>query len=217
MIAKYFGKNYSLEFLREKCFISREGVSLLGISDAAEYIGFRTLGAKIDFDKLENKVPLPCIAHWRQNHFVVIYKIKKNRVYVADPGHGLITYTKEEFLKEWASAGTNNNPEGIILALEPTPDFYHRGDEFISDKTSIRFLIEYLRPYKKMLVQVWISMIIGIILGLIFPFLTQAIVDFGINNQNIGFVYTVLIAQLMLYLGRTAVEFIRSWRLSENS
>ncbi len=93
MIAKYFGKSYSLEFLREKCFISREGVSLLGISDAAEYIGFRTLGAKIDFDKLENEVPLPCIAHWRQNHFVVIYKIKKNRVYVADPGHGLITYT----------------------------------------------------------------------------------------------------------------------------
>ena len=211
MIAKYYGKNYSLEFLREKCFIGREGVSLLGISDAAELIGFRTLGVKISFDKLINEVPLPCIAHWRQNHFVVIYKIKKNKIYIADPGHGLIAYKTEEFLREWGSAGTNDSPEGVILGLEPTPDFYHHDDAFMHDKTSFRFLIEYLRPYKKMIIQVLISMFIGIILGLIFPFLTQAIVDFGINNQNIGFVYTVLVAQLMLYIGRTAVEFIRSW------
>ncbi len=211
MIAKYFGKNYSLEFLREKCFISREGVSLLGISDAAELIGFRTLGVKIAFDKLKDEVPLPCIAHWHQRHFVVIHKIKKNKICIADPGHGLIVYDKEEFLKEWASAGTNDNPEGVILVLEPTPDFYHCDEAFKPDKTRLRFLTEYLRPYKKMLMQVLISMIVGILLSLIFPFLTQAIVDYGINNQDIGFVYTILVAQLMLYVGRTAVEFIRSW------
>lgn len=211
MIARHYGKSYPIQYLREKCFITREGSSLLGISDAAESIGFRTLSIKVNYEKLDDDVPLPCIVHWNQNHFVVVYKINRNKVYVADPAHGLLKYKKEEFLKSWLSVESNGRQEGVALVLEPSPDFYHADEGVTQDRTKMSFLLTYLKPYKKFFVQIFLSMLIGSLLGLIFPFLTQAIVDFGINNQNIGFVYTILIAQLMLFTGRTAVEFIRSW------
>ncbi len=212
MVAKYYGKTYTLQTLRERSYITREGVSMLGISDAGESIGMRTMGVRLNFEKLKSEVLLPCIAHWKQRHFVVVYKIKKDKVYVADPGHGLVIYTKEEFLRGWISTRKEGEEQGLCLLLEPTPDFYKQEDEKI-DKSNFLFLFSYLRPYKKFLFQLFLGLFFGSILQLIFPFLTQAIVDKGINNQDINFVYLVLIAQLVLFVSQTSVEFIRSWIL----
>ena len=212
MIARYYGKAYSQQTLRERSFITREGVSMLGTSDAAESIGMRTMGVRITFDQLANEVLLPCIAHWKQNHFIVVYKIKKNTIYVADPAHGLVKYTKDEFMTGWGSTKKEGENQGLCLLLEPTPDFYKMEDENLN-KSSFKFLFSYLRPYKKFLLQLLLGMLVGSLLQLIFPFLTQAIVDFGINNQDIGFITLILIAQLALFAGRTSVEFIRSWIL----
>jgi len=213
MVAKHYGKSYSLDTLREKAYLSREGVSLLGISDAAETLGMRTLSIRTSVDRLVDEVPLPCIAHWNQHHFVVVYDSDKNKIRVADPAHGLVTYNKEEFRRSWVSAEENGQGEGILLLLEPTPRFFETEDERQENKTSLSFFFKYLLAYKKYLFQLFLGMLLGSVLGLIFPFLTQSLVDFGITNQNLGFVYTILIAQLMLFAGRTSVEFIRSWIL----
>lgn len=213
IIAKHYGKSYSLQTLREKSYITREGVSLLGISDAAESLGFRTLAAKIPFDKLKEEAPTPFIAHWRQQHFVVVYGFKGDKVLVSDPAHGLVKFTKEEFLEGWLSDKDKNEETGVILLLETTPDFYTQEDEGKVDKTGFSFLFKYLTPYRRYIVQLFLGLLLGSILQLIFPFLTQSIVDVGINNQDINFVTLILIAQLMLFLSRTSVEFIRSWIL----
>ncbi len=212
MIAKHYGKTYTLQYLREKSFITREGVSLLGVSDAAESIGMRTLAVRLPYDKLE-EVPLPCIAHWRQKHFVVIYKIEKDKLHIADPAFGLVKYSSKEFIDAWGTTIVDGEKQGILLLLEPTPDFHQKEDESKLEKTGFKFLFSYLFNYKKFLIQLFIGMVLGSILQLIFPFLTQSLVDFGINNQNIGFIYTILLAQLMLFFGKTSVEFIRSWIL----
>jgi ATP-binding cassette subfamily B protein len=212
MIAKYYGKTYTVQTLRERSYITREGVSMLGTSDAAESIGMRTMGVRISFDKLAEEATLPCIAHWKQNHFIVVYKIKNDTVYVSDPAHGLVKYTREEFLSGWASTRKDNVDQGLCLLLEPTPDFYKAEDESLN-KSSFRFLFSYLRPYKKFLAQLFLGMLLGSILQLIFPFLTQSIVDFGINNRDISFITLILVAQLTLFISRTSVEFIRSWIL----
>ena len=216
MIAKHYGKSYSLQRLREKCFINREGVSLLGISEAAESIGFRTIGVRISWEQLMQEAVLPCIAHWHQNHFVVVYKIsgkaEKSIVWVADPAHGLVKYTKKEFLAAWLSDKREGEEKGIALILEPGPDFISIGDDK-PDKTKFRFLLKYLRPHKGFMVQVMLAMLLGSVLQLILPFLTQSVVDKGIGNQNVNFVTLVLIAQMVLMVSRTAVDFIRNWLL----
>lgn len=219
MVAKHYGRHYSLETLRQKCFIGRSGVSLLGISNAAESIGFRTIGVHISFEQLA-EAPLPCIVHWKQNHFVVVYDIKAHKrgneyegtVFVADPGQGRIKFTVKEFLSGWLSTRNDGQDEGIALLLEPTPDFYAMEDEK-PDKTKLRFVLQYLKPYRKLIVQLFLGMLLGTLLQLIFPFLTQSIVDYGIGNNKLGFVTLILIAQLTLYVAQTAVEFIRSWIL----
>jgi len=212
MIAKHHGRNYSVQTLRERSHITRQGVSLLGTSDAAESIGFRTMGVRLGLDQLAKESPLPCIAHWRQNHFVVVYKITKSHVYVADPAHGHIKYTREEFMQHWASTKTEGEPQGICLLLEPTPDFYNQEGE-TRDKKTFRFLFSYVRPYGKFITQLILGMVLGALLQLIFPFLTQAIVDIGISNQDLGFITLILIAQLVLFISQASVEFIRSWIL----
>jgi ATP-binding cassette subfamily B protein len=237
MIAKFYGKSFSLETLRQKTYITREGVSLLGISEAAESIGFRTLGVHITFEKLL-ETPLPCIVHWKQNHFVVVYdlKVKKRSknssssvsneestqnistssyegtVTVADPAHGIVKYSVQEFLTSWLSTKSVEGDEGIALLFELAPDFYSIQDEK-SDKTKFSFILQYLRPYKKLIVQLFLGMLVGTLLQLIFPFMTQSIVDYGIGNNNLNFIIIILIAQLTLYTAQTAVEFIRSWIL----
>ncbi len=212
MIAKFHGKHYSLQFLRENSYITKEGVSLLSISETAEKIGFRALSIKSDIEQLRTKVPLPCIAHFGQNHFVVIQKIKKDKVFVADPAFGLITYTLKEFSALWLNTNNNTSDKGILLLLEPTPEF-DKGDDHIKSSVGLSFLIHYLKPHKKLLIQLFIGLSIGSLIGLIFPFLTQAIVDIGISQQNTSFITTILIAQLMLFFGRTAIEFIQNWIL----
>lgn len=212
IIAKHYGKQYSLQSLREKSYITREGVSLLGISDAAENIGFRTLAAKIPFEKLKEEAPTPFIAHWRQQHFIVVYGFKGNKVLVSDPAHGKLKLTKEEFLKGWLSDKDRGEETGVVLLMEPAPDFYEQEGEK-SDKTGFGFLFNYLRPYKKLIIQLFLGMLTGSLLQLIFPFLTQSIVDFGIQNQDLGFVTLILVAQVMLFISRTAVEFNRGWIL----
>lgn len=212
MIAKHYGRNYSVQTLRERSHITRQGVSLLGTSDAAESIGFRTMGVRIGLDQLAKETPLPCIAHWKQNHFVVIYKITRSHVHVADPAHGHIKYTREEFMQQWASTKSEGEPQGICLLLEPTPDFYNQEGE-TRDKKTFRFLFSYVRPYGKFITQLILGMLLGALLQLIFPFLTQAIVDIGISNQDLGFITLILIAQLVLFISQASVEFIRSWIL----
>jgi ATP-binding cassette, subfamily B, bacterial len=215
-VALYYGRNITLNKIRELSFLNREGVSLLGISDAAEHIGFRTLGVKIPFEKLAGEVPLPCIVHWKQRHFVVVYEIstRKNNetIKVADPAHGMVSYSKEEFLKGWLSTKDQGEEMGICLLLEPTPDFYTHEEEK-TDKKSFRFLFSYLRPHRKLIVQLILGMLLGSLLQLIFPFLTQSVVDVGINTRDLGFITLVLIAQLVLFFSQTTVEFIRSWIL----
>lgn len=215
MIAKHYGKSISLQKIRDLSHISREGVSLLGISEAAEELGFHTVGTRISFDQLKKEVPLPCIVHWQQNHFVVVYKIKKNTIYVADPAHSLIKYSTEEFIKQWASTEVDEVKQGICLLLEPTPTFNTSDDSIDEkhDKTGFSFLLSYLGQYKKLLGQLIIGMVFGSLIQLIFPFLTQSIVDFGISNLDLDFINLVLIAQLVLFISRMSVDLIRSWIL----
>jgi ATP-binding cassette subfamily B protein len=212
MIAKYYGKSYSLEFLREKCFITREGVSLLGISEAAESIGMHTIGVKITYEQLKNDAILPCIVHWQQNHFVVVYKIKKDRVYIADPATGLVKLNKDEFLKGWIGTVKEGEGMGICLLMETTPDFYRQRDELIN-KSRFSFLFSYLKPYKKLIYQLITGIILSGLLQLIFPFLFQSLIDKGVVLEDISFVRVVLITWIVLIVGRVGVDFIRNWIL----
>lgn len=212
MTAQYHKRNFSLAYLRKKCHITREGVSFLGLSEAADSIGFKTLGLKIPVDFLKEKAILPCIVHWQQNHFVVVYKITKNEIHVADPATGTVRYTFDEFEKHWAGTLIDGKKAGLALMLEPTPALYSADDDQPEIK-GFRFLSEYFRLYRKYLGQLILGLVIGSIIQLIIPFLTQAIIDIGINNNDIGFIYLILFAQLALVLGRLSVEFIRSWLL----
>ncbi|MFH0867101.1 MAG: peptidase domain-containing ABC transporter [Bacteroidota bacterium] len=217
MIAKHYGRKYSLEFLREKSHVSRQGISMMGISDTAESIGFRTMGVKLTFAQLMHEATLPCIVHWKQKHFVVVYKIKPGKkngaeVYIADPAHGLLKYSNTEFLKGWISTATNKEEKGIAMLFEPSPEFYAKDDDEPS-RTSFSFLSKYFKPYRKYIAQLVIGLLLGSLLQLLFPFLTQAVVDIGIGNRNMNFIYLVLAAQLMLFFSRAFVEFIRSWIL----
>jgi len=214
MVAKYYGKSFSLPFLREKCYIDKEGVSLKGISEAAELIGFRTVAVKVPLTTENSELPslaeapMPTIVHWNQNHFVVLHKVGKTKAWIADPASGKYVLTHEEFNKSY----TQNNASGIALLLEPTPQFYH--SKFSEESTTgINFLYQYLRPHKRLIFQLIIGLLLGTVFSLIFPFLTQSLVDIGIDTQDLNFIHLVLIGQLMLFLGQTVVRFIQSWIL----
>ena len=215
MIAKHHGKDVDIEQLRNICSLGKDGVSMLGISKAAESIGFKTIGGRSSFDVLAHEFPLPYIVHWNQNHFVVVYKIKKRKglysIYVADPGKGLITYTKEDFCTHWISTQTSSVEKGIALLLEPTEQFYILNQvEHSPSQSRINFLWSYLKRYKRFFVQLILGLLLSSLLQLIFPFLTQAIVDTGIGGKDIGFIWLILLAQMMLLFSRTAIDFIRS-------
>ena len=209
MVAEHYGRHYSLEMLRESTSIGREGVSLLGISRAAEKIGMRTIGGRITFEDLKEKAPLPCIVHWNQNHFVVVYGVKGKKVFVADPGKGLTTYTRETFCEHWLSTSTRGEDKGIALLLEPTRLFYANEGEVAPERNNLKFLSGYFKPYRRYFLQLAFGLLLGSLLQLVFPFLTQSLVDTGIGQKDLGFVWTVLIAQLMLLLSRTAIDFVR--------
>lgn len=216
MLCKYYGRDYSSESLAKLCFATTEGVSLLGISEAANTLGLHTICARISVDNLA-QAPLPCILHWNQNHFVVLYKIKNGkRFYVADPGKGLVTYNLEEFESHWASTLSNGENKGIAMLLETTPEFFTYkmdAEENATEKRSFRFLFGYIKKYRQYFGQIILGLIVGSLLQLVLPFLTQSIVDVGIKNQDISFVWLILLGQLMLTVSRTAIDFIRRWLL----
>lgn len=209
MIARHHGRTYTQQTMARLCDINREGVSLLGISEAAEKIGFRSIGVKFNAQELR-KTDLPCILHWRQYHFVVLYKIRNRKYYLADPAVGLVSLDEEDFKKSWQA--DKETQEGIALLLSPSPQFFDLENEKGS-KIRWSFLLRYLTAYRKLVLQLILGLVVGSILQLVAPFLTQAIVDIGINTRNINFIYIILIAQVALILGRISVEFIRSWIL----
>ena len=214
MIAAFYGKHYTLNEMREISFITHLGVSMLGISMAAENLGFHTIGVQISFWQLVKESRLPCIVHWNQQHFVVVYRITQKNVWIADPFAGKIKYSKEEFCHCWLSAKEDGIDTGVALLLEPTPEFYVSKDDEEREKyNAFSFLYAYLRPYKHLIGQLLLGLLLGSMIQLMLPFLTQSIVDFGINNQNLSFIYLILIAQLMLSFSSSAVEFIRGWIL----
>jgi ATP-binding cassette subfamily B protein len=259
MIAKYFGRHYTAQTLREKANISKEGVSMLGIADAAESIGLRTVGVKLSIERLYQEVPLPCILHWGSNHFVVLYDIQNrpsvlgrgflskiwggkvsasedpapyNEILsvgrnlsapyeqpdrnlsfcIADPAVGLTTYTSSELEKKWVSTNVGSAKEGLALLIETTPRFYETESE---KPRGLGFfqLLAYILRYKKLVIQLLLSMLLGSGFSLLFPFLTQSIVDIGIGAQNLPFIYLVFIAQMVLLCSTMAIEFLRSWIL----
>ena len=222
MIAKFYGRSYSLQNLRERCFITRQGVSMLGISDAAESIGLRTQGVRIGLEQLIEAAPLPCILHWNQNHFVVLYAIKRRSVFfskkkiqykfsISDPAKGKYQIDQIGFEKCWISTREGGKDSGIALLLTPTPDFCERIDDQEQQKRNLSFYLRYLFPYKSQLIQLTVGMMLGSVFSLIFPFLTQAVVDQGIGNSNLSFITLILIAQMILSITQMGVGFIQSW------
>lgn len=208
IISKYYGKTLSLEYLRSLTHTNRTGSSLLSISEAAEKLAFRSVGARLTYEDLVDCNPFPCIGFWNQHHFIVIYKIKKDRVFVSDPAHGLLQYTKEEFLKGWSLG----NEQGIILSLEPTAQFSKTQEQEASTREKgFSFIFSYLTRYRKELMQVLIGLMAGSLLQLVFPFLTQSIVDIGIRQHDMPFIYLILVAQLMVFIGKTSVEMLRGY------
>ncbi len=227
MISTYFGRDFSVDYLRDLCHITRSGVSLLGISEAGKAIGLNTLAIKLSYEELGAAVPLPCILHWRQNHFVVLVKVRTRRsnwlnkllhreeeVVIADPGYGLISLSKEQFFRNWINTADQT---GVALVFEPTEQFYAVEEpepvQPLTKQAGLSFLFDYIKPYKKYLLQLFIGMVLGSLLNLAFPILTQKLVDRGITHQDMGFVYLILLSQLVLFVGSTVIEVVRSWLL----
>lgn len=215
MISKYYGKSYDITYLREISHLASSGTTLGGLADAAEKIGFSTLALSVKYQDISESLPLPCIAHWRQRHYVVVYQATHSKVIVGDPGHGLITYSKQDFLKGWIpNKALPEEAEGIVLLFETTPLFYESESSVNPKKSSLTlFLNRYFRPYQSYLFQLVLGLFIASLLQLAFPFLTQQIVDTGINTRNLNFISLILIAQLVLFLSQSGISIIRSWIL----
>lgn len=211
MVARHYGKNFSLQKIRDVSGLNREGVSLLGISEAAEKIGFRTIASKLDMQLLV-ELELPVILHWNQNHFVVLYHIGNDAYSIADPAKGLIEYNQQEFSAHWVGRSIPKTHCGIALALSPTPDFFALNEDKHTS-LNLGYILKYLYRYKQLIVQLFVGLGVGSLLQLMLPFLAQSVVDIGISTRNLNFIYIILIAQIMLFLGRMSIDFIRSWIL----
>ena len=212
MIAKYYGQHYSLQYLRAQSHLDREGVSLRGIADAAEDIGFRTLVVKIPLSGEHDtsigllEAPKPCIIHWQQRHFVIVYKVRKEVVWIADPELGKYKINLRELKKNWL----DKDGMGFVLLLEPGPEFGNRSG--VPTKViGFNYLFSYIKPYKSLLSRLFLGILLAVGLQFLFPFLTQSIVDIGIKNQDIGFINLILIAQLMIFVGQISVQIIQNW------
>lgn len=215
MVAKYYGRSISLDYLRNKSQYGKLGVSMLGLADAAESIGLKSVGAKLTFEQLINDAPLPAIIHWQQYHFVVLTPgSTKSKLTIADPAKGLIKLSKEDFLKSWITTIENEKGKGTTLLLESTPSFkemdFADPGNYNKGKIDKQFLFNYIKEHRQYFFQILLGLLMGSMLQLVFPYLTQSIVDTGINTQNINFIQIVLAAQLMLLFSQTVVEFIRS-------
>lgn len=209
IIAKHYGKEYHLDYLRQISNLRTGGVSLAGISEALKALGFDTIGIRADFVELVNDVPLPAIAHWENNHFVVVHRTTKKYIYVSDPAIGLIKYGYKEFMGKWVGKQPG---KGILLLIEPNRHFPSHNEEGASP-LGLKYLYHYLLPYKKYIGQLCLGLFIATIIQLLLPFLTQSLVDYGIDYENISFIYLVVIAQIFLLSTRLASEIIRDWLL----
>ena len=215
MVARFYGQYYSLEALREKTHMGKQGTSLLNLSEAAEHLGFRTEAVATDYDTLQKDVLLPCIAHWHDRHYVVVYRVTKKHVYIADPAVGKIRHSQAAFLEGWQNT---DDETGVLLLLEPTPDFYQQDTTrkttaAAGDSSGWGFLLSFFRPYQRYLWQLLLSVLSVSLIQFLFPFLAQALVDEGIRNNNLHFIYIILIAQLVLFASQTIGEVIRSYLL----
>ena len=198
MIAEYYGIKYSYSFIDEICHPTIDGVSLNAISQAAETIGFKPISGLLSVKSLTNNI-LPCILHWNQNHFVVLYKVKNNNsFFIADPSKGLLKYSIQELKEHWICTTSNNIEKGVALILEPTSVLLHQSNIYDTDKHSFHFLFRYLKQYKKYLLQILLGLLLGCVLQLILPFLTQGIVDLGIRHKDIGFIWLILQVHLLM-------------------
>ena len=214
MICKHFGRDYSLDTLAGLCNPTHSGVSLLSISDAAKSLGISSVCIRMPIEALI-EATMPCILHWNQNHFVVLYKVKKElKFYVADPGKGLVTYNIDEFKSHWIEMSSDKDGEGIAMFLEPTPMFYcNESNDVKEEERSFGFLLGYINQYRKYFLQILLGLFVGSLLQLALPFLTQNIVDIGIKDQDIGFIWLIMLGQLVITISRTSVDFIRRWLL----
>ncbi len=212
MIAAAWGRRYSLPFLREHSYLDRQGVSALGIMEAAERIGIRTMTVRVPFASQGDKgaslctAPLPCVAHWNQNHFVVVYKVRRDRVWIADPAAGKVQLSRRDFEKSWCP----DQQKGILILFEPTPAFYTQSKGVSEKPNWLSHIFQYIRPYRRLVFQLLTGMAVASLFTLIFPFLTQSIVDFGINNRDLSFIMLVLVAQLMLFFSQMIVQFVQN-------
>lgn len=216
MIARYYGMEYSAEMLRRHCYISREGVSMLGISEAAEYIGFETAAVKITFKQLSEEGVFPCILHWNQKHFVICYGIEKCRyggykIHISDPASQRLTYTKDEFERCWIGPNNGNDCYGVALMLEPGEKFGKVPEERKKNGLCIRSFWGYLTPYRSMIGQLMLAMLVGSLIQLVLPFLSQAMVDQGINGRDMDIITMILMAQLFFFMSTLSIDYIRSW------
>lgn len=212
MVASYYGKTYSTSYLNKMCYKNKTGTSLLNLKDLAEYLGFRAVGAHLTPDRLQSDDLLPCILFWNQKHFVVLHKIEKNKVVVADPAQGILKYTKESFVKCWTGHIPAENKPGVVLLLKPTQAFFEK-EEPSTKPVRIRVLFSYILPYRSHLLRILAGLVIAGIIGTTLPFLTQLIVDNGIQSKNIQFVVYILLAQIFLTFGQTVNNFIQNWLL----
>ena len=211
MICKYYGQSYSFEELEKICIPTVEGISLLGVKDAAETLGLSTTCCQLSLNALK-KISFPCILHWNQNHFVVTYKYKQGKFYIADPGIGKIEYLEKEFVKYWSFDGQNSNM-GTCLLLLPTKSFLKNRKQVKEKNSSLEVVIGYIQQYKKYLAIIAMGLLVGCILEIILPFLTQSIVDIGIHRQDINLIFLILLGELMIVVGKTSIDFIRRWLL----
>lgn len=211
MVCEYYGKCYTVDYLSRYCHVTKEGMSLYGISEAAEKLGLQTMSGRVSLDMLAN-APLPCILHRNQNHYVVLYKIRKNKYYIADPGKGLLKINKDEFVEHWVSTRTDGIDKGIGLFFRLTPDFINCNKNVNTGKNlrSFKFLFSYVKQYQKYFLQIVFGLVVVSLLQLLFPFLTQSVIDVGIKGKDIGFIVLVLLAQLMLVFSSTVISYIRS-------
>lgn len=215
MIARFYGIAYSAEMLRKHCHISRYGVTMRGIDECAQYIGFETMGLSLSFEKLAEEGVFPCILHWNQNHFVVCYGIIKNNgkyhIYIADPASQRLIYTREEFERCWIGYNVNADSKGVALMVEPGDNFGQIADEYIKNSRSLLSFTQYFTPYRAMIGQLVLAMLLGSLIQLILPFLSQAMVDQGINGQNLDIITLILFAQLGFFVATLSIDYIRSW------
>jgi len=210
MIASYHGREYEANRLRDLTYIDKQGVSLLGISHAAEHIGLKSIGAPVPFYRLTEDIPLPAIAHWENDHFIVVYKVKPKEVWVGNPVEKNITkLSKEDFLKGWHKPELGREETGILLLLEPMSDFLEK-DGGSERKNGFLHLYTYIKQYRPLLRQILLGIILVSCIQFAFPFLIKSIIDTGIETEDSYFIYLILVAFIVLYLAQTLVETIRN-------